>query len=51
MSDDKKPDHVCEDCGGHADEKRACAYNEGMGGLRHEVWLCLECYQKREYEL
>ena len=45
------PEYECEDCGGYAAEKRPCPYNEGMGGLLHEVWLCNTCYKEREYEL
>lgn len=44
-------ENTCEDCGGYAEEKRECPYNEGMGGFSHLVWLCNICYNQREYEL
>jgi len=44
-------EHICEDCGEYAEEKRECPYNEGMGGLLHLVWLCYSCYKQRSYEL
>jgi hypothetical protein len=44
-------DFVCEDCRGYAEEKRPCPYNEAMGGMMFELYLCDACYQLREEEI